>query len=128
MRPAYPRLICQIWADERTLPAPKDILTGCGDRRKLLQSAPFIFPTPRQTDAKVADLFKTANAKLHAAAKSGDTAEVQRLIDKGANVNAKKEYGRTPLHYTALEKNAVEVAKLLIDNGAEVNAKKPNTA
>ena len=44
------------------------------------------------------------------------------LIDKGADVNAKDEWGSTPLHYAAL-KGHKEVAELLIDKGADVHAK-----
>jgi ankyrin repeat protein len=41
------------------------------------------------------------------------------LIDKGADVNAKNKYGTTPL----MRVSNLETAKLLIDNGANVNAK-----
>lgn len=44
------------------------------------------------------------------------------LIQKGANVNAKGEDGKTPLHYT-IEYDNVEFASLLIRNKAEVDAK-----
>ena len=44
---------------------------------------------------------------------------IQLLIDKGTDVNAKNNTGNTPLHYA---KN-LKIAKLLIDNGADVNAK-----
>jgi len=35
---------------------------------------------------------------LHAAAARGDAAEIARLAASGANVNARENYGRTPLH------------------------------
>ena len=68
-------------------------------RRKMLQSAPSIFPraTKRNT-MQIAKIFFII-AKLHAAVRRGDAAEVQRLIDKGAEVNAKRELGTMPLHY-----------------------------
>jgi hypothetical protein len=44
------------------------------------------------------------------------------LIENGAYVNAKNNYGTTPLH-AAAEKGHIEVVKLLIENGAYVNAK-----
>ena len=59
---------------------------------------------------------------LHWAAKDNNVAEAKRLIDNGAEVNAKAENDITPLHVAAVV-NALEVAKLLIDNGAAVTAK-----
>ena len=41
------------------------------------------------------------------------------LIDNGADINAKDNYGNTPLHKT----NNIEIAKTLIHNGADVNAR-----
>ena len=79
-----------------------------------------------KTDMKITNLFKSATAKLPAAviaaAQSEDATEVQRLIDKGADVNAKNENGSTPLMLAA-GRHAAEAAKVLIDNGADVNVK-----
>jgi ankyrin repeat protein len=47
---------------------------------------------------------------------------VKLLIEKGAKVNAKDEFGDIPLHYAALSAN-VEVVELLIAKGTNVNAK-----
>jgi ankyrin repeat protein len=47
---------------------------------------------------------------------------VKELLDKGANVNARDERGRTPLHYAAM-KGAVGVVRLLLEKGADVNAR-----
>ncbi len=44
------------------------------------------------------------------------------LIREGANVNAKDEYGRTPLMLAA-QNHSVAIVELLIDKGAEVDAR-----
>ncbi|MFC1521201.1 ankyrin repeat domain-containing protein [Elusimicrobiota bacterium] len=44
------------------------------------------------------------------------------LISYGADVNAKDDYGRTPLMH-ALRQDYLEAAKLLIESGSDVNAK-----
>jgi hypothetical protein len=43
------------------------------------------------------------------------------LIAKGAEVNAKDKYGRTPLHWAA-KYGRKEIIELLLTNGADVNA------
>ncbi|MBI5327091.1 MAG: ankyrin repeat domain-containing protein [Deltaproteobacteria bacterium] len=56
---------------------------------------------------------------LHEAAKSGSLAEVERLIKEGADVNAKNESARTPLHMATSK----DIAELLIAKGADVHAR-----
>ena len=60
--------------------------------------------------------------ELYDAAKSGDIVKARQLLQQGADVNAKDQFLRTPLHVAASEGNA-EVAKLLIEKGADVNAR-----
>jgi ankyrin repeat protein len=55
------------------------------------------------------------------AAEVGDLGIVKRLINKGANVNAKAEdFRTTPLMFAATN-GYVEMAQFLIDNGANIN-------
>jgi ankyrin repeat protein len=56
---------------------------------------------------------------IHDSAANSDLTGVQAELDKGVDVNAKDEFGRTPLHYAATK----EIAELLIAKGADVNAK-----
>ena len=56
---------------------------------------------------------------LHRAANNVDI--VRALIARGDDVEARDDYGRTPLHQAAWE-NSTEVARLLIENGADVDA------
>ena len=59
---------------------------------------------------------------IHEAAKKADLKEVKRLLERGADVNAKDDYGITPLHRAAINSNRA-VAELLIAKGADVNTK-----
>ena len=72
-------------------------------------------------------------APLHfAAGIIGASGTAKLLIDNGADVNAKNEYGETPLHeaadaaygLTSPEKTAelTEIVNILLDNGADIDA------
>ncbi|MGE0129959.1 MAG: ankyrin repeat domain-containing protein [Blastocatellales bacterium] len=65
---------------------------------------------------------QNANDDLIAAAKKGDAEAVKSLIAKGANVNARTNYGATALHFAA-DRGHLEVIKVLVEAGADVNAK-----
>lgn len=56
---------------------------------------------------------------LNRAIHRGDISEVQKLLDEGADVNA-KNFGNTAL-ILAIENGHTDIAKLLIDRGANVN-------
>ena len=56
---------------------------------------------------------------------NGEVAEVQRLLQDGADLNARDSYGRTPLHL-AVTRGHVRVSELLISHGADVNATSNN--
>jgi ankyrin repeat protein len=53
---------------------------------------------------------------------AGDPTEVRRLLSVGADVNAKNDYGSTPLHWASL-RGHVQVFKELLDHGANIEAK-----
>jgi hypothetical protein len=62
------------------------------------------------------------NEDLITAARKGDLAVVKELLAKGADVNAKTQYGATGLSY-ACDRGHLEIVKVLIEHGADVNVK-----
>ena len=66
-------------------------------------------------------VFADLNSDLIHSAKNGTLSEIELLIKKGADVNAKDGSWSTPLH-SAVKGNNFEVVKLLISKGANVNA------
>jgi ankyrin repeat protein len=60
-----------------------------------------------------------AKDELIPAVRSGNVKEVSRLLDAGADVNARGTNGDTPLFYASRHK---DVAELLVARGADVNA------
>jgi len=62
------------------------------------------------------------NDQLWEAARSGDAALVTRLLDQGADVNAKFRYGTTAL-FKAAERGHTEVVKILLARGADATVK-----
>ena len=69
---------------------------------------------------------KAPDTSLWEAAMFGEIEAAKKAIADGANVNAKKEDGQTPLHFAvvaALDSGDNKVIELLIANGADVNAK-----
>ena len=63
-----------------------------------------------------------AGATLAAATIKNDAVAAKALIDAGADVNAKDNLGRTPLHMAAFHGH-LKLSGLLLDSGAEVDAK-----
>ena len=57
---------------------------------------------------------------IHQAAKDGNTKAVKQHLAAGADVNAKDDVGKTPLHWTAYYGHK-EIVELLIAKGADVN-------
>ena len=62
------------------------------------------------------------NADLLEAAKIGNTAKVEQLLNQGADTNTKNEKGTTALMWAAYESHT-ETVKALIEAGADANAK-----
>ena len=79
-------------------------------------------------EKETADLLREHGGKsgavdsIHVAAGLGNIEAVKQHLAAGADVNAKDDWGETPLHFAA-DKGHKEVAELLIAEGADVNAK-----
>ncbi|WP_264686029.1 MULTISPECIES: ankyrin repeat domain-containing protein [unclassified Wolbachia] len=63
------------------------------------------------------------NEQLLAAVKDSDFNEVQGLVNRGANVNAKDKDGKTPLHYASCSVHHLGMVKYLISKGADIDVK-----
>ena len=75
---------------------------------------PFVTQQEAKADAPTTDLFNLV--------KTGDAAAVREKLVAGANINARDQYGQTPLMYAASESNNAEVISALLGSGAELNA------
>lgn len=64
---------------------------------------------------------KRLDATLLAAVRAGSISMVRRLLDEGADPNARDEIGWTPL-MRAAEEGFASIARLLLDKGADANA------
>lgn len=71
---------------------------------------------------------KNGYSYLHAAAQSGSIDVIKKLLRKGANIDIKDKFGKTPLmvaisEYYPEHRNNRTIIDLLIENGADVKAK-----
>ena len=82
-----------------------------------------LFLTPISTHSQTAKL----QLRLQTAITMGMTAEVEKLIDQGADINAANEYGKTPL-IQAVESKNLKLTKLLLAKGADPNKRDPLVA
>lgn len=63
------------------------------------------------------------NSKLLIATKSGNFYSVKRLLDRGAEVDARDEDGQTSLHWAAwYGEYYIDIERILLDKGADPNA------
>lgn len=69
--------------------------------------------------------FNIGDTPLHSAARWGRPGLVGLLIEAGAKIDTKNEYGQTPLHYAIAFKH-IEVVKYLLNAGADPTAKMNN--
>lgn len=60
------------------------------------------------------------NDELFAAARKGETATVQALLEKGAGLEATTPYGQTPLYLAAISGHE-DTVRLLLEKGAKTN-------
>jgi ankyrin repeat protein len=67
-----------------------------------------------------------ADGMLHDAALRGYTEIAAILLAKGAEIDARDQYGATPLHTAAL-KGHMDLVKLLIEHGANINARETDS-
>ena len=68
--------------------------------------------------------YESAFPPLHEAAEEGSLRRAERLLAKGADVNARSVHGETALHRAVLACER-KIVRLLLDHGAEGNA--PNS-
>ena len=91
------------------------------DTMNSIEAAEFL--RQKQADLRAANLFVPRGCRhytaLHAAARYGDVAAVEKLLANGANVNARSTVMQaTPLHWVG----SVEAARLLLEAGAKSTA------
>ena len=94
------------------------LVAGCGEKSSS-EGSESVSEKPTASN-------ESADASLWEATLLGEIEPAKKAIADGANVNAKKEDGQTPLHsavVAALDSGDNKVIELLIENGADVNAK-----
>jgi ankyrin repeat protein len=82
-----------------------------------------VFKFPEVDESRAKEL----GEQLIQASKRGVPREAARLVDRGANLNAKGTWGMTPLMWAA-SKGHAEVVRLLLERGADANAAANNSS
>ena len=113
-----------------SLIAATALVGGC-EQDSTTQPEPEVVATaavPEPTPAPEPEPERTEYFTLLALCESGDATpeRIQEFLDLRAEVNARAEYGQTPLHYAARSNENPEVVTTLIKAGAEVNARADN--
>jgi ankyrin repeat protein len=67
-------------------------------------------------------LFNSLEDKLYFAIIFGQKRIVENIIERGADINAKRRSGDTPINL-AIRNDQVEIIRILIENGADINAR-----
>ncbi len=100
--------------------------SGGGKLRTKPADSIIAFAIPRQTGsgdlAPLASVASEEAKRLFKAAREGNIAVVNELLDAGLDVNTANAYGANALMF-ACSRGQVEVVKLLLDRGANPNAK-----
>ena len=74
------------------------------------------------TDAEAVNSEDEGDMTLHEASEDGDEKKVDQFLKNGADVNAKDEYGYTPLSCAA-SRGHEKVVELLLKNKADIKAR-----
>ena len=95
-------------------------------KKRMLMSLSFmaivmwcVSPAPAQTPPSASE--RAAYTGLHAAAASGNVADIRKLLAAKADPNARDSAGRTPLHVAAFGSHD-DAVRALVAGGADINA------
>tara|TARA_B100000575_G_C22874767_1_gene510174 strand:+ start:371 stop:757 length:387 start_codon:yes stop_codon:yes gene_type:complete len=99
------------------------VLVGCGESEQSVPQGEMKPVDPVAVDTKPEPArVKAPEISILTAAFDGNIEIVKQHLAAGADVNAKRHGGRTPLHEAA-RPDKKEIVELLIAKGADVNAK-----
>ena len=62
----------------------------------------------------------TSETALLEAARQGDRAKVEALLNEGADIDSRSRYGATPLFFAA-DRGHLDLVRLLVERGAELD-------